>query len=81
MEFNWWSIASLVLLVVSGALGTWFSSKWKHMCNVLKEIGDVFIKSSEALEDKKITKEEALSILKEYQDVAYAVMILLNRKL
>ena len=59
---NWETITTLLLVV----LGTVFGVKWKDKIKHIRE----FIEAIEmALEDDRITKQEALKIVKEFKDI------------
>ena len=76
---NWVEIIACVFGVVGIILGTTFALKWQQAVTLLKELGDAFTITSEALKDKELTKEEAISLLKEWKEVFTAVMVLIKR--
>ncbi|GAH65239.1 unnamed protein product, partial [marine sediment metagenome] len=61
--------------------GVVFKRKWDHFVNLLLQTGEAFTKTGKALEDKKLTKEEAIAMLKEWNDVYLALTALLPKKL
>jgi len=81
MEFEWWAILSYVVGIAGAVFGVVFFAKWQQVVGLLHELGEAFAKTADALEDKKITKEETISLLKEWLDVADAVRILLPASL
>ena len=77
MEFQWYELLSYVVGIAGVVLGVAFYTKWKQMVGLLLELGEAFTKTGEALEDKKITKTEAVEMLKEWMDVFNFIMLLL----
>ena len=77
---DWYEIAgyagSFVFLLLSG----YFALKWKQAISLLKELGEAFSASSIALEDKKLTNQEAIELLKEWTDVMTAVLALVRKR-
>lgn len=57
---------TLLFLLLSG----YFAVKWRQVVGLFKELGEAFTITAEALEDKKLTKQEAIKLLKEWLDVA-----------
>ncbi|KKN72874.1 hypothetical protein LCGC14_0405780 [marine sediment metagenome] len=78
---EWYEILSLVVVICGAVLGGNFYRKWKQVVNLLLELGEAFTKTGEALEDKKITKAEAVELLEEWMDVFNAVMLLLPKSI
>jgi len=72
----WLEIAVSVVGILGVALGGIFAIRWKNACKLLKELGEAFEKTGIALEDKKLTKDEAVSLLKEWKDVFVQIMLL-----
>jgi len=66
-------------LSVLGILAILFSVKWALAVRALKEIGEAFTKTADALEDKKLTKQEALDLLKEWMDVIASIRALVGK--
>ncbi len=72
-------VIMIIVALLGLTVGGFFSMKWKQACELLKELGEAFTRTSEALEDKKLTREEAVGLLKEWQDVFTKVMLMLGR--
>jgi len=77
---DWLELAGFIVAILGLIFGTTFAVKWRHLVNLLKELGEAFTTTSEALEDKKITKQEAINCLKEWQDVFAAIIALKGNK-
>ena len=77
---DWYEIAGYAVGILGLILGGVFFVKWNQTVKLMKELGEAFTKTSEALEDKKLTKEEAIAILGEWRDVAEAILILIGKK-
>lgn len=75
-----YEIAVIVVAVLGIVFGGVFALKWKQAVNLLRELGEAFTHTAEALEDKKLTKDEAVKCLKEWKDVYIAVMLLIGKK-
>ena len=75
---EWYEIASYAIGLAGAIIGVVFFTKYEHVVNLLKELGEAFTKTSEALVDKKITKEEAVSLLKEWYEVYDAIKVIAN---
>jgi len=73
--FDWWIIGT----AIAGVVAIIFGAKWSQAVKVLREIGDAMTKTADALEDKNITKQEALDLLKEWMDVVSAVRKLIGK--
>lgn len=78
---EWWQILSYVVGIAGIVLGVTFKLKWDQLVKLLLELGEAFTKTGKALEDKKLTKEEAVTMLKEWNDVYLSLMALLPKKL
>ena len=76
----WLEIAVCVVAVLGIVFGVVFAKKWADACVLMKELGEAFQETSEALEDKKLTKDEALKLLDEWQDVFVSVWLLVGKK-
>ena len=76
---EWFEILAYVVGILGVVLGVAFWRRWEGVVTLLKELGEAFTKSAEALEDKKLTKEEAVALLKEWNDVVSAILILLPK--
>lgn len=76
---EWFEYAGLGVLLVTTILGIFYGKKWHKKWDeavlFLAQLGDAFTKTSEALKDKKLTKEEAISLLKEWYEVYDAVRV------
>ena len=82
MEFDFWTIATIVLGVVSTLFGVfWNKVKGKLLAAFMlaKEALDVGKAAIDALEDNKITEEEVTRIKKEAQEVKQAWHNLLGK--
>lgn len=77
---SWLEIAGYAVGIVGLIFGGVFALKWRQTVKLLKELGEAFTKTSEALEDKRLTKAEALGLLKEWMDVIAAVELMLLKK-
>lgn len=62
----------IIIPIVLGIVAIIFGVKWHQVAKLLKEAGEALITTSEAMEDKKITKEEVVKVLKEWADVILA---------
>ena len=71
----------LILLIVIAVLGLLFGGAfWRkfdqalkfleELSGLLKEVADLFDKVADALKDRKVTKAEAVLLLKEWQEVS-----------
>ena len=72
---EWYEIASIVIGVAGALLGIAFATKFSQAVTLLAEMGDalhagadLFDKAAEALKDRKVTKAEAVLLLKEWQE-------------
>ncbi len=87
---EWYEILSLVIGILGALLGVTFMVKFQTAVRILEELGEVLqavgalsLQASEALKDRKITKAEAVLLLKAWQDASkefgdlYAVLRLL----
>ena len=74
---EWWTILSYVVGIAGAVLGIAFYAKYNQVVKLFLELGEAFTKTGEALEDKKITKTEAVEMLKEWMDVFNFIMLLL----
>ena len=77
MELQWWELFSYVVGIAGILVGSIFWTKWNHLVKLLKELGEAFAATAVALEDKEITKSEAIRLLKEWSDVYLALCALL----
>lgn len=80
MEMNWYELAGYVVAILGLIFGGVFWRKWSQGVAFLKEIGEAFTKTSLALYDKRLTKDEALELLEEWRDVVQAIYALIGRK-
>jgi len=67
---------SNILIIVSTVLGLaaiFFTAKWALTKKLIKEITEVMISLSAAIEDDKVTSEEVAGFLKECADVVLTV--------
>jgi len=62
----------IIVPIILGVVAIVFGVKWHQVASLLKETGEALITTSEAMEDKKITKDEVVQILKEWADVILA---------
>ena len=72
---EWYQVLSLVIGLLGALLGVAFMMKFQNAIAVLAELrvalqkaGELFIKASEALKDRKVTKSEAVLLLKAWQE-------------
>lgn len=77
---EWWQILSYVVGIAGIACGAVFYTKWNQFVKLLLELGEAFTKTGKALEDKEVTEEEALALLKEWHDVYLAIKALAPKK-
>lgn len=61
-----------IIMAVLGIVALIFGVKWAQVAHLLKQIGELCFTTSGAMEDKKITKEEAAAVFKELADVILA---------
>lgn len=78
---EWWQILSYIVGIAGIVFGVVFKLKFDQLVKLFLELGEAFTKTGQALEDKQVTQEEALELLKEWNDVYLAVMALLPKKL
>ena len=78
---EWWQILSYVVGIAGIVFGVVFKLKWNHFVNLLLQTGEAFTKTAKILEDKQVTQEEALELLKEWNDVYLVLTALLPKKL
>ena len=76
---EWFEILAYLVGILGVVLGVAFWQKWEKTVKLLRELGDAFIKSADALEDKKLTKEEAVLLLKEWTEVVTVFLELLPK--
>ncbi len=74
---EWYEIIFLVLAVLGLLVGGAFWKKFdtavkllKELSYLLEEVADLFDKAADALKDRKVTKAEAVLLLKEWQEVS-----------
>jgi hypothetical protein len=72
---DWTEIVGLILLGLSIFLGI----RWQKAKNVLRETSEALACISDAVEDDKVTKEEAQKILAECKDVVIAAKELVSK--
>ena len=77
---EWYELAGYVVGILGIILGTIFYTKWNQAVVLLKELGEAFTATANALEDKKLTKDEAIRLLKEWKDVYVQVMLIMGKK-
>ena len=75
-----WEILGYILAVIFGIGGVSFALKWKQAVYLLRQLGEAFEKSASVLEDQQITKQEAITALKEWVDVYLAILALIGKK-
>jgi len=80
MELNWFEIIGYAIGICGAVLGVAFWTKWQKGVALLREIGEAFTKTSLALGDKRLTRDEALELLKEWKDCVTLVFDLFGRK-
>ena len=78
-NFDFWSIISIVLIVLGTFVGGWTLIRGK-ISNLLKEVGDLASVLGKALEDNKITGDEKDALKKEYSEVKEAIQELVTKK-
>jgi divalent metal cation (Fe/Co/Zn/Cd) transporter len=82
MEFDFWTILTIVIGVVATLFGTFWKKAQGKLLGVYllaKEAVDVAKAATDALEDNKITEEEIAKIKKEAQEVKDAWHNLLGK--
>ena len=72
-------ILGYIVGILGIVLGGVFWTRWNQAVKLLKELGEAFTKTATVLEDKNVTKEEALELLKEWEDVVVAFLTLLPK--
>ena len=80
MEFDWLAIAGYGVGILGLILGSVFAVKWVQAVKLMKELGEAFTRTALALEDKKLTKDEAMKCLKEWNDVVVQILLLFGKK-
>ena len=76
---DWIEIAIIVVAILGIVFGGIFV-KWRQGVKLLKLLGDAFTETANALEDKKLTKTEAIDLLERWQKVFVMVMIFAGKK-
>ncbi|KKL56248.1 hypothetical protein LCGC14_2247290 [marine sediment metagenome] len=77
---EWPEIVSLVIGISGLVFGGVFAVKWKKAVRLLRKIGWAFSSTAEALDDKKLTKKEAVKLLKDWLDVVEAAFALIGKR-
>ena len=80
MELNWVDIAVIVVAVLGLIFGGTFAVKYRHGIKLLEALGEAFTETAKALEDKKLTKGEAIDLLAKWQSVFFYVMVFTGKK-
>lgn len=72
---EWYEIVSIVIGVAGALLGIAFTTKFQKVIKLIRELGELLTvsgalleKTAEALKDRKVTKAEAVLLLKGWQD-------------
>lgn len=72
---EWYEIASIVIGIGGALFGIAFWTKFDNIIKLLNElsealikVGEVFAHTAEALKDRKVTKAEAVLLLKAWQE-------------
>lgn len=68
-----WYIIVTIVLIIAGAI--WGIKR--HIANLLKESGEMLTVIGEAVEDGKVTLDEAIAIMKEANDVRAAFLAII----
>ena len=71
---DWQVIAGIVLVIVVVGLGAYL----RHFAKLLKETGEFLIALSDAIEDGRITPDEASKLLREAKDTKNAFIELVR---
>jgi len=71
---DWWIIGTGIAGVIAVICGL----KWARAITILRELSEAFSKTADAFEDKNLTKQEAIDLLKEWMDVYTAVKALIR---
>lgn len=74
-----WEIIAAIVVPLLGILSVVFIVKWKQTGVALREIGEVFIASSEAMEDGNLTIEELKRIAREVVEAGIAIKNVFTR--
>ena len=82
---SWFEIAGYAGTIVFLLLSGYFAIKWQQAVGLLRELGEAFTATAKALEpdeDGKVwlTRLEAISLLKEWQDVFAQALLLIGKK-
>ena len=77
---DWYEVAIIAVAILGVILGGTFAFKWRQGVNLLKLLGDTFTETANALEDKKLTKIEAIGLLERWQKVFLMVMLFVGKK-
>ena len=80
MELNWIELTGYIIGLIGVIFGGVFWKKWSQVVRLLKEMGEAFTKTSLALADKRLTKDEAIGLLQAWREVVQAVYALVGRK-
>lgn len=74
-----WEIIAAIVVPVTGGLSVIFVIKWRQTRIALREIGEVFIASSEAMEDGNFTVAELKRIAREVVEAGIAIKNVFTR--
>ena len=74
------TIIGYVVGIIGLTVGVIFGCKWKQVVDLMRELGEAFTVTSEALEDKNLTKAEAIQLLSEWEDVFTKIMVMVGKK-
>lgn len=75
----WVEIVICVVAVLGIVSGSIFATKWAQAVKLLRELGEAFTVTANALEDKKLTKQEAIDCLAKWQQVFIQIMLMLGK--
>jgi len=79
MSTAWWEYISYGIGLVGLVFGTIFWLKWNQFIALLAALGKAFTNTSYALEDKQLTQEEAVKLLKDWMDAVNLLISLLPK--
>ena len=77
---DWYEVAFIAVAILGVIFGGTMAFKWRQGVNLLKLLGDAFTETANALEDKKLTKIEAIDLLERWQKVFFMVMVFTGKK-
>lgn len=70
----WADILSYVLVIILAILCSYLGARLSKARRIMKELSEAFDETAKAIEDNKLTLEEARKVVKEWKDVIDAFL-------